>query len=448
MSELHDVTNIKTVILCGGLGKRMFPVKTDKSLLKFNGIPLIIHQISAAQKAGLREFILVCNQYNHEELKTIINNITGINAYFYIQKNTAGMADAILTCSAKIGNTPFILVSSNDVFDTSAYTSLLHKYSADTDCNAFITARKVDRYFPGGYLSIDDNGNIKSIIEKPNPGKEPSDLINIVLHLHTEPEVLIKYLGTTSSNRDDVYENTLNIMLNNNYKMKAVEYQDIWHAIKYPWHILDVMKYFLDKIEERKSRKTEISDKATIIGKVIIEDNVKILEGSAIRGPSYIGKNSVIGNNVLVRNSYIGDNCVIGYNTEVKQSYINDGCWFHSNYVGDSVIDYNCSLGAGAVTANLRLDESEIELKLDEQKINTSHDKLGAFIGADCRVGINTSIMPGIRIGSNSVIGPHLNIEHDIDSGKRVFGNFKYVIVDNNKSMGTNKRNNLYKKII
>jgi bifunctional UDP-N-acetylglucosamine pyrophosphorylase/glucosamine-1-phosphate N-acetyltransferase len=448
MSEVQKLNNIRTIILCGGIGKRMFPIETDKSLLKFNGVPLITHQINTAKNAGLNEFIIVCNEFNREKLEKIITGIPGINADFYVQADAAGMADAVLTCSLKIGNNPFILVSSNDIFDTSAYTELLNQYSENKDYNVYITARRVDRYFPGGYLNIDNNGDIKSIIEKPEPGKEPSNLINIVLHLHTSPDVLIDLLHKTSSHRDDVYEKTLHIMLNNKYKMRAVEYQNTWHAIKYPWHILEVMKYFLEQMDSTRVANAEISDKATIAGNVTIEDNVRILEGATIRGPSYIGKNSVIGNNVLIRNSYIGENCVIGYNTEIKHSYINDSCWLHSNYVGDSVIDSNCSLGAGAVTANFRLDEQEIELKFEDKRINTGHDKLGVFIGADCRIGINTSIMPGIRIGANSVIGPHLNIEQDIDSCKKVFGNFRYVMVDNTSAINGNKRTDLYKKII
>jgi bifunctional UDP-N-acetylglucosamine pyrophosphorylase/glucosamine-1-phosphate N-acetyltransferase len=260
--------------------------------------------------------------------------------------------------------------------------------------------------------------------------------------------MLLDYLKKTLSKKDDVYEKTLNIMLQDKHRMKAVEYPYTWKTIKYPWHILEVMEYFLESLENYKSKKANISDKATIMGKVFIEDNVKILEGATIRGPSYIGENSIIGNNVLIRNSCIGSNCVVGYNTEIKQSYIGDGCWFHSNYIGDSVIDSNCSLGAGTVTANLRLDEANIEIEFDNEKVDTGHDKLGVFTGSNCRIGINTSIMPGIRIGANSMIGPHLNIEQDVDSGKKVIGVTRYVTMDNKQNIGTDKRTDLYKKVI
>jgi NDP-sugar pyrophosphorylase family protein len=443
-----QLNNIKTIILCGGIGKRIFPITTDKSLLRFNGIPLIQHQINTAKKAGLTEFIIVCNPSNHGELVSIISAIPDIKADFHVQTNSYGMADALLTCAPSIGNQPFFLVSSNDIVETYAYILLIDEYKANPDYNSYLTVRKVESYFPGGYVNVDTSRNIKAIIEKPVPGEEPSNLINIVLHLHTKPQILLDYLPKTLSRKDDIYEKTLNIMLKNKYRMKAVEYTGTWKTMKYPWHILEVMEYFLDNMEVYRSTNAQISDRATITGKVFIEDNAKILEGVVIRGPSFIGKNSIIGNNVLIRNSYIGNNCVVGYNTEIKQSYINNDCWFHSDYIGDSVIDNNCSLGAGAVTANFRLDESNIEVKMDDEKINTGHDKLGAFIGANCRIGINTSIMPGIRIGYNSIIGPHLNIEQDIEPGKRIMGTFKSIKIDNTKGIDVNKRTNLYKKVV
>ena len=36
---------MKAVLLCGGIGKRMFPITEDKLLLNFLGKPLLRHQI-------------------------------------------------------------------------------------------------------------------------------------------------------------------------------------------------------------------------------------------------------------------------------------------------------------------------------------------------------------------------------------------------------------------
>ena len=43
---------MKVVFLCGGIGKRMFPITEDKFLLNFLGKTLLQIQMEAAKQAG------------------------------------------------------------------------------------------------------------------------------------------------------------------------------------------------------------------------------------------------------------------------------------------------------------------------------------------------------------------------------------------------------------
>jgi bifunctional UDP-N-acetylglucosamine pyrophosphorylase/glucosamine-1-phosphate N-acetyltransferase len=105
---------------------------------------------------------------------------------------------------------------------------------------------------------------------------------------------------------------------------------------------------------------------------------------------------------------------VVGFSSEIKESYIGEGTQFHMNYAGDSVIGAHCSFGAGTITANWRFDNKTIRIKIGDALVDTGRDKLGAFIGDNCRTGIHVGIMPGIRIGNNSLIYPHVNLTDDV----------------------------------
>ena len=423
--------HIKIVLLSGGIGKRLFPITTDKSLLSFNGLPLIIHQINQALTAGLNEFVVVTNPTNNEPIKSLISAINGAHIDVVVQQEAQGMANAILSAKEAIGNHPFIVFGSDDILDFPIFDLILKEFNSNKNYDTYIAAFKVTNYFPGGYLDVGSDGEIKRIVEKPSPGKEPSNLVNIVFHLHTKPKDLFEYLRKTESNVDDVYEKSLNDMMDNKFKMKAIVYEGFWQPIKYPWHILETMDHFINSIEKIVSPSAKISPSAVIDGEVIISDGVRIMEGAVIRGPSYIGENSVIGNSVLIRNSHVGRNSVVGFGSEIKHSYIGDGCWFHTNYIGDSVIEENCSFGAGAVTANFRTDEQDINVKVNGKIVNSGHDKLGTFVGKDSRIGINTSIMPGIKIGTNCFIGPHVYLNQDVDSNLIVMEERSYNISSN-----------------
>ncbi|MCX5992692.1 MAG: DapH/DapD/GlmU-related protein, partial [Chloroflexi bacterium] len=155
---------------------------------------------------------------------------------------------------------------------------------------------------------------------------------------------------------------------------------------------------------------------ATVAGKVTIGKNVRILENAVVRGPVYIGPNTLIGNGALVREySHIGANCVVGFSTEIKGTYTGDDCWFHSSYIGDSIIGNRCSFGAGSVTANFRFDRADIPVKYGGQKVSTGKDHFGAIIGDDCKTGINSGILPGRKVGPNSTVGSHVCLSTDLE---------------------------------
>lgn len=81
---------------------------------------------------------------------------------------------------------------------------------------------------------MDSQGNLKHIVEKPEPGEEPSNLVNILIHLHNDPRKLLAYIDTVETDRDDVYECALDGMVKDEHKIKVIPYTDFWAPIKYP----------------------------------------------------------------------------------------------------------------------------------------------------------------------------------------------------------------------
>ncbi len=440
---------MKVVFLCGGIGKRMFPLTEDKFLFKFMGKTLLQHQIEIAQKAGFKSFVMIGNEFNMNKIKETCDHVDA-KIDFALQQEPKGMADALLSGKRFLINEEILIVNPNDVFDISAYRKIM-KEAKKGGYDSYIIGYEVDSYFPGGYLEVNGKHELIRIHEKPGEGNEPSNLVNIVIHLHKNSKKLFEYLENMNSDRDDVYEKTMTQMVENGHRIKVIPYDGYWHAIKYPWDIFGVVKYFLSKIKKPGiSRKAKISRRAKIYGNVIIEDNARVLENAVIRGPCYIGKNTVIGNNALIWNySHVGDNCVIGYSSEIKHSYIADNSWFHMSYVGDSIIAENCSFGAGTITANFRFDEEPIKVNIRGRKSNSMMDKLGVIMGANCKTGINSCTMPGIRVGPNSVIGPGVTLLEDLEPNKIILLDKKsHSIKDNKITLSTKKKEELMKKLL
>lgn len=405
---------MQVVFLCGGAGKRMFPLTEDKFLVKFVGRPLLEHQIEQALAVGLGNIILVGNRHNIQRVQDVARRFPQAPMAVVNQGHPSGMADALRSAEESIDD-EFIVVGPSDVFAESGYRNVLAESSGGS-ASAYLLGARVDRYFPGGYLVVDEINKVRRIVEKPGEGAEPSNVVNIVVHLHSDARALFQHMAKVADTGSDAYEQALQSMIDDGHDIKLVEYGDNWHPIKYPWHLLDAMEYFLDRTPQRIAPSATISDKATIEGKAILDDNVRVLENAVVRGPCYVGRNTVVGNNALIRDgSHIGADCVIGYSTEIKHSYVGDGCWLHHNYIGDSVIGDGCSFGAGTVTANLRFDEGDISVHDNGGTVDTGLAKLGAIVGAGSKTGVNVSIMPGVRIGPYSVVGPHVLLSRDLE---------------------------------
>ena len=111
------------------------------------------------------------------------------------------------------------------------------------------------------------------------------------------------------------YEAGLN-QLTNSLLVKAA---GKFYQLKYPWQILDLTAGLLT-------------------GKSIIDKTAKIYPGAQIIN-SYIGPKVIIGHHCLIRDSIIESGTTVGYYTEIARSYVGPNNFFHTNYVGDSIIE-------------------------------------------------------------------------------------------------------------
>jgi bifunctional UDP-N-acetylglucosamine pyrophosphorylase/glucosamine-1-phosphate N-acetyltransferase len=178
---------------------------------------------------------------------------------------------------------------------------------------------------------------------------------------------------------------------------------------------------------------------ATISGPVILEANVRVMEYAKLVGPLYVGAGTIIGNHTLIRASHIGENSVIGFSSDVTRSYIGNNSWFHSNYVGDSIVADDVGMGAGATLANLRLDEGEVYSTVKGQRIPTERNKLGTMIGNGVRIGVGTYLMPGVKVGQNSVVGAGCVLQSDLAENKLCFSKQTHQITENVMSNARNR---------
>lgn len=411
---------MQALLLAAGKSKRFVPLR-DKNFFRIGEQFLIEKSVANLKKAGVAKIIFVANATNEKAIRKLFPK-----SKIVVQKKLeGGMAGAVLAAKSFLDK-PTLIASTNDLVDASEIRKVVNA----KNCDGAILAQKIKSYFPGGYLEI-KNGKIKNIVEKPSPKKVPSDLINLVFHFFHEPKNLISELAKITKTSDDKYERAL-AKLFKSQKFVAIVNSKKWRAVKFPWHALDLISDFTGKLKIKISPKSEIA-KSAIVENSIISDGARILDFAIVRN-SFIGKNVIIGSHTLVRGSQVLENAVVGSSSEIARSSLGTNSWLHRNYVGDSIVSENVSFGSGAVCANLRLDEKEIFVKIEKQKNGTNRNKFGATIGANSRIGVNTSVMPGISIGENCFIASGIVVAENLKSESFLDASWKKKVCKNKKS--------------
>ncbi len=389
----------------------MWPIQTDKCLIPILGKPLIWHNLlKIRENLKNADFIIIANPSSKGKITEIAQDLN-LNFQIAVQEQPKGMADALLAAKNLIEG-EVLIVNAEDVLDPKIFQE-----AQGIKGEVLLTGRKTEKYFPGGYLKVTGD-SVQGIIEKPGEGNEPSDLVKLVVDYFKDGKKLIEYLENAGSSVDDVYEIALDQMIKDGVEVRFSGYDGIWLPLKYPWHILDLMTYFLSQLEQQISPEAKISDKAIIEGKVVIEEGARVFEGAVIKGPVFIGKNCIVGNNSMVRESNLEEGSVTGFNSDITRSYIGANSWFHTNYIGDSCLEGDMGMGSGAVLANLRLDNKDITV--GEDHLETGRNKLGLIAGKGVRIGVNASTMPGVRVGSNCLIGPGVVLRKDLQEKKKI----------------------------
>lgn len=396
---------MQAVILAAGKGVRCHPLTLTrpKALLKVANKTLLEHNLMQLQ--GIAEEALIVYGYLGDKITQTFGASYGkLRLRYVTQKDISGTASALLTAKPLLKRDRFLVMNGDDLYSKEDIARCIkHKLC--------ILAHEVPDPEKWGILEVSD-GKVTGIEEKPK--KPKSSLANTGLYVLT-PEIFDHPPQKSQRGEYELTEYLAHLIKKK--KDVACERAESWIPVGYPWHMLDANEKLLRMITKSVMRGT-IEKGATIKGTIVLGEKSILKSGAYIEGNVIIGNNSVIGPNCYIRGSTsIGDNCKVGNAVEIKNSIIADNTNIpHLSYIGDSIIGENVNIGAGTITANLRFDHKPINVTVNGARISTGRKKMGAIIGDNVQLGVNCSIMPGVKIFPNATIAPHTALYKDVET--------------------------------
>jgi carbonic anhydrase/acetyltransferase-like protein (isoleucine patch superfamily) len=211
---------------------------------------------------------------------------------------------------------------------------------------------------------------------------------------------------------------SLEIPLNSAVWYSQSEKNILVNPIVYPWDFHYIIRRILqEELTESISPNASLSKSTIIDGPCIIEDDVTIDDFCKIKGPTYIGKGSLIGMTSLIRNCMLGNETRIGFNCEIGRSYFAGHDKIpHQNVIVDSLIGENVWFGAYSAVDNVLPEEQTILYEIAKgNAIDTGMNHFGAVVGNNCTIGTSVTILPGKHIHANTTVMPETIVARNID---------------------------------
>ena len=415
---------LQAVILAAGESSRLWPLNArHKSLLRIMGKPLVWYTIDGLRRAGVKDIVVV--QGPKRDVEEELKNFPEIGDIKYaIQPEVNGMSGAMVAAKDHIKG-QFFLVFAHSVDCQEVCAKMLAK-SKQTGAKMVLVGQETSDPWLYGVMRFEGD-RLYEVVEKPEQGKEPSNIkVNGIYLLDSRYlDYLGKVIGTVHFNKE--FEAALSAYARENDSRIVVldkDYKGI--SLKYPWHLFKVQKYLFNNLLTKKqiSGSAQIAKSAIIEGNVVVGENVKIFEGAVIKGPCYLGDNTVVGNNSIVRDYCdLEAGALVGALCEVTRTVFQPNVHIHSGFVGDSILASGVRLGAGAITTNVRIDRSELNVLVKKEsngvkkvdKVATGLKSLGVIVGENTKIGARATFMPGRFIGKNCLVGPATLVMHNID---------------------------------
>jgi len=408
----------KAVVLAAGKGVRLWPLTENRSkhMIPVAGRPIIEHVVSAIKSSRIRTVVLVTG-YEDELIKKHLADGAkwGVKIEYVRQSDISGTASAVSTAREHVEDSDFLLVYGDVMATPAAIRRVLDTYSGK-GCKPTVGLVPVSH--PESYGMARISGEwLTEIVEKPQPSDTPSNLANTGIYVLSP--VIFDYLRTTTRSGRGEFEIT-DAISSLARSGQPVAWASIasseWQDIGRPWDILSANAHLLGR--SKGSVNGTIERGVVIRGRVTIQKGATVRTGTVIEGPAWVGKDAILGPFAHIRaGTSIGREAVIGNFCEIKNSIIMDGTHIHHlSYVGDSIIGERCNLGAGTIVANVKLNDKTVLMKIRDKLEDSGLRKLGVITGDDVKTGINTSLMPGVRIASGAIVPPGSVVSKDIIS--------------------------------
>ena len=315
---------MKGLILAGGTGSRLRPITHTgpKQLVPVANKPVIQYAVEDLRAAEITDIGVVLGQKGRDDIQEFLGDgsESDVEITYIVQGEPLGLAHAAGCAREFVGDDDFVMYLGDNLLNRSI-GRVVESFEAG-DYAAGIALQHVDTPEQFGIATVDADGNVTQLVEKPD---EPeSDLALVGIYVFS-PAIFdaIEQLAPSWRGELEITE-AIQVLLDREDNVDSHVVDGWWKDTGKPEDILDANRLVLE--EGPGATEGVIEDGADVRGHVDLHPDARIESGAVVRGPVSIGAGTTIG-----EDAYVGPYTSIGSNCRIANAHVES-----SVIIGDS----------------------------------------------------------------------------------------------------------------
>ncbi|MDA7710665.1 glucose-1-phosphate thymidylyltransferase RfbA [Flavobacteriaceae bacterium] len=280
---------MKSILLAGGTGSRLFPVTlgVSKQLLPVYDKPMVYYPLSVLMLAGIREILLISTPEDIKQYERLLGDGSqwGITILYKIQPEPKGLAEAFLLGEEFIGQDSVCLILGDNIFYGLDFSSQLEAVVERTHMGAQATifgysVKDPQRY---GVIEFDETGKAISISEKPETPKSDQAVVGLYFYPN-EVVAIAKTIQPSARGELEITSVNQHFLKEGKLRVDTLDRGFAWLDTGTHESLLEAGQ-FIETIEKRQGLKIgcleEVAYEKGYITKAQLLENAQNLQGSS-----------------------------------------------------------------------------------------------------------------------------------------------------------------------
>lgn len=315
---------MRALILAGGAGTRLRPITHTraKQLVPVANKPILFYGIEAMVAAGITQIGVIVGDTRDEVMAALGDGSRfGADITFIPQDAPLGLAHCVLIAREFLGDDDFVMYLGDNLMeqDLASFVAAFEEARAGAEPPAAqILLKQVPDPHRFGIASLDADGHVRQLVEKPDD--PPSDLALVGVYLFTR-RVHDAVAAIAPSERGELeITDAIQWLIDAGERVRCELLTGWWIDTGKLTPLLEANRLLLEKIDTDIAG--TVDDASSVDGRVVVAPGA-VVRNSTIRGPVAIGADTEVTDSFIGPFSAIGNRCVISH-SEIEHSVVMD----------------------------------------------------------------------------------------------------------------------------